>query len=55
MTIGSLDFLLSTVRAFKEYIVDLGYKVKYEEVQGYGHQWEFWDLKVKERLYEFFK
>ena len=29
----------------------LGYEITYEEVPGYGHEWDFWDLKVREYLY----
>ena len=51
MTIGDKDFLLESTRAFKKYMDDLGYDVYYEEIPGYGHEWDFWDLKVREFLY----
>ena len=50
MSIGDQDFLLEMVRKNKDYLMDLGYKVLYEEVEGYGHQWEFWDLTLEKAL-----
>lgn len=50
MTIGDKDFLLKTVRGDHEYLDSLGYKVNYEEVPGFGHQWEFWDLSLEKAL-----
>ena len=51
LTIGDKDFLLESARAFRDYMNELGYKITYEEVPGYGHEWDFWDLKLREYLY----
>ena len=51
ITIGTNDFLLEATRAFRKYMDSLGYEITYEEVEGYGHEWDFWDLKLREYLY----
>ena len=51
LTIGDKDFLLELTRSFKKYMDDLGYNIYYEEIPGYAHEWDFWDLKVREFLY----
>ena len=54
MTIGSNDFLLERARDFQGYLTELGSDVRYEEIPGYGHEWDFWELKVRDALYTFF-
>ena len=49
---GDKDFVLNNVRKAKDYLGDLGYKVSYEEVPGYGHEWDFWDLYIRKAIYE---
>lgn len=51
LTIGDKDFLLEATRSFKKYMDSLGYDIYYEEIPGYGHEWDFWDLKVRDFLY----
>ena len=53
-TIGDKDFLIKTVDNFQKYLKDLGYDVEYEVIPGYGHEWDFWDLKIREALYSWF-
>ena len=50
-TIGDKDFLLESTERFVKYMIELGYDVNYEIVAGYGHEWDFWDLKIREALY----
>ena len=49
---GDKDFALEGVRKAKNYLSDLGYDVFYEEVPGYGHEWDFWDLYIRKAIYE---
>ena len=49
-TIGDKDFLLDRTKEFYEYMKKLGYDATLEIVPGYGHEWDFWDMKVKEAL-----
>ena len=50
LTIGDKDFLLESTRSFKKYMDSLGYDIYYEEVPGYGHEWDFWDAQIKKVL-----
>ncbi|MCR5095549.1 MAG: hypothetical protein K6A70_02275 [Erysipelotrichaceae bacterium] len=54
LTIGDKDFLLKNTNRFYEHLKEHGYDVKMEIVSGYGHEWDFWDLKIKEALEKFF-
>lgn len=49
-TIGDQDFLLERTEAFYEYLKQLDYDAILEIVPGYGHEWDFWDLKIREAL-----
>lgn len=53
MTIGSLDYLLERCRYAKEKFESLDYPLRYEEIEGYGHNWDFWELKLKEAFETF--
>ena len=55
LTIGSQDYLLDRCRTAKERFESHQYPFKYEEVDGYGHNWDFWNLKLKEAFETFFK
>ena len=44
---GDKDFLLDSNRAFVQELKDLGADVTYVEVEGYGHEWRFWDQQVE--------
>ncbi|MBQ2659314.1 MAG: hypothetical protein IJF87_12185 [Erysipelotrichaceae bacterium] len=54
MTIGDKDHLLGSATRFYEYLKELDYDVKMEIVAGYGHEWDFWDLKIREALEKYF-
>lgn len=49
-TIGDQDFLLNTTERFYQHLEELGYDTRMEIVSGYGHEWDFWDLKIKEAM-----
>ena len=34
------------------YLKSLGYDTLYEEVPGYGHEWDFWDLTLRKAIKE---
>ena len=52
-TIGKNDFLLDMYMAFKRYAAQIGLEATFEEVEGYGHEWRFWDRAI-ERALDFF-
>ena len=52
MTCGGNDFIRSFAVESKNLLVQYGYDVTYEEVPGYTHEWDFWDLSLRKALYE---
>ena len=50
LTVGDKDFIMEGMRKTREYLEGLGYEVLYEEVPGYGHEWDFWDLTLRKAL-----
>lgn len=52
LTSGDKDFVLEGVRKCRDYLTELGYDIVYEEVPGYGHEWDFWDLTLRKALKE---
>lgn len=54
MTCGDKDFALTGVKNATEFLREAGYDVFYEEVPGYGHEWDFWDLTLRKALNEWF-
>ncbi len=53
-TCGTTDFLFGKYRAFKKYAQKCRFNAVFEEVDGYGHEWRFWDLAIQQALV-FFK
>lgn len=49
MACGDNDMLLEANRDFKNYLLDIGIPVTYEEGPG-GHDWDFWDQYIKKVL-----
>lgn len=47
LRVGSKDFLLEKCRYAKEQLESSGYPLHYAEVEGYGHEWDFWDLTLR--------
>ena len=52
LSVGDKDFTLDGMRKTRTYLEGLGYDVQYEEVPGYGHEWDFWDLTLRKALKE---
>ncbi|AMB59804.1 alpha/beta hydrolase [Microterricola viridarii] len=52
MTCGSDDFLLPAVHTARDLLTEYGYSVTYEEVPGFGHEWDFWDLSLRRAFEE---
>lgn len=44
---GTEDFLYNSVISFKDELIALGAHVTWDSVEGYGHEWAFWDDQIK--------
>ena len=47
---GKNDFLYTAYTAFKAYCGKLGLDAKFEEIEGFRHEWRFWDLTIQHAL-----
>ena len=47
---GSNDFLYEWYREFKAYALEIGAPITFEEIEGYAHEWRFWDLTIQKAL-----
>lgn len=54
MTCGGDDFIRPFAYATRDVLREYGYDVMYEEVPGYAHEWDFWDLSLRKALNEWF-
>lgn len=45
---GDKDGALKGCCDARDTLTELGYKVDYTEVPGYGHEWDFWDLTLRD-------
>ena len=52
LNVGTEDMTMEPVRHTRDYLVGLGYDVTYEEVPGYGHEWDLWDLTLRKTIKE---
>lgn len=52
MTCGGKDFIRAFAHASRDLLVEYGYDVHYDEVPGYAHEWDFWDLSLRKALDE---
>lgn len=52
MTCGGNDFIRIFAKASRDLLWECGYDVSYEEVPGYAHEWDFWDLSLRKALNE---
>ena len=52
LTVGDKDFTLEGMQKTNAYLKGLGYDTFYEEVPGYGHEWDFWDLTLRKAIKE---
>lgn len=50
---GKDDFLFEQYLTFKQYAASIGLEAVFEEFDGYGHEWRFWDMSLQQAL-EFF-
>lgn len=48
--IGKKDFLYESYLAFKAHAAEIGFDAKFEEFEGYQHEWRFWDLTIQRAL-----
>lgn len=46
--VGGDDFIRSIAKESADLLKELGVSACYEETPGYGHEWDFWDMKLKE-------
>ena len=51
-TCGGDDFLIGSVRPALKFYEKMGLEFFYEEVPGYNHEWDFWDLSLRKALNE---
>lgn len=52
ITCGGDDFALGGTKYGCEFLKNLGYDVFFEEIPGYVHEWDFWDLALRKALKE---
>ena len=50
MTCGGDDFIRVFAHASRDLLTEYGYDVMYDEVPGYAHEWDFWDLSLRKAL-----
>lgn len=50
MTCGGDDFIRVFAHASRDLLKEYGYDVFYDEVSGYAHEWDFWDLSLRKAL-----
>lgn len=47
---GTDDFLYDQNIRFRDHLMTIGYDAVYEEDEGYGHGWDYWDLTIQRVL-----
>ena len=47
---GTADGAYKNHLAFKEYAKEIGLDVTFHEIEGYRHEWRFWDLEIQNAL-----
>ena len=47
---GTEDFLYDQNQQFRDHAASLNLQLTYEEESGYGHTWDYWDLKIQRVL-----
>lgn len=55
LTVGIDDGLITTHGAMKKLIEDKGVKYTLLEMPGYGHEWRFWRLSLRDLLPRLFQ
>lgn len=54
LTIGSNDFFLARCRKAYTYLKQLNIDITYTEIEGYGHEWDFWDKQLRYAIENWF-
>ena len=49
-TCGTQDFLYSWFTEFRTYAQEIGAEITFDEYEGYGHEWRFWDMTIQKAL-----
>ena len=47
---GTNDMLYDWVTEFKAYAGEIGLDATFDEIEGYAHEWRFWDLTIQKAL-----
>lgn len=48
---GTADFVMYRhFRAFRAYAEELGLKAEFREVEGYNHEWRFWEMEIQRAI-----
>jgi S-formylglutathione hydrolase FrmB len=47
---GTNDFLWEGYKTFKKHAQEIGLDAKFEEIEGYRHEWRFWDITIQHAL-----
>lgn len=50
MACGTEDFLMQADREFRDKLIAAGADVTWDQLEGYGHEWRFWDIQVEKFL-----
>lgn len=50
MACGTEDFLYRGNLKFRDHLLKMGAEVTWDEIEGYGHEWRFWNLEVERFL-----
>ena len=50
---GKQDHLYEAFLRFKDHAREIGLQAKFEEIDGYKHEWRFWDLCLQDALDRF--
>jgi putative tributyrin esterase len=47
---GTKDFFYENYLTFKKYAEEIALQATFEELEGYGHEWRFWDITIQHAL-----
>jgi len=47
---GDKDFLIEANTEFKDSLIAMGHEVEWSMMEGYGHEWRFWDIQIEKYL-----
>lgn len=54
LTVGTNDFFLSKCQSAYSYLKDLSIDITYSELEGFGHEWDFWDKQLRYAIENWF-